>query len=37
MAIEAALVFAFLALPLHWLVLRELDGLRPPTCASTAW
>jgi hypothetical protein len=24
MAIEAALVFAFLALPLHWLVLREL-------------
>lgn len=27
MAIEAALVFAMLALPLHWLVLRELDRL----------
>jgi len=24
MAIEAALVFAFLALPLHWLLMREL-------------
>lgn len=30
MAIEAALVFLFLALPLHWLVLREMSKESDP-------